>query len=119
MPHIVRFTQAARLHIQRFLSPLGKGAGIRLGVQKSGCSGYAYCVDTKLGPQPEDICFEEAGLRVFIDAPSIPMLKGTVIDVVEKVLHQKQLQFDNPNAIASCGCGESFTLKTEPTHKDT
>lgn len=65
-------------------------------------------------PKESDIVIKIlAELIVAIDVKSLYMIKGTVVDYVEKQLGQYQLQFDNPNAIRICGCGESFHLKEE------
>lgn len=109
----IKITDSARRHIQNFLAPLGKHAGFRFGVKKSGCSGYSYVADVAESPKADEICFEENHIRIFIDEASIPIVKGTVIDLVEKEFGQKQLQFHNKNVGDSCGCGESFTVKSD------
>jgi iron-sulfur cluster assembly protein len=109
----IHITDSARTHIQKFLTTMDKEAGFRLGVKKSGCSGYAYIADVVAKLAENELLVEENGLRIFIDKNSIPVLKGTVIDLIDKGLSQKQLQFNNPNVEDSCGCGESFTVKAD------
>lgn len=106
----ITITNSARDHIQNFLKSMGKDAGFKIGVKKSGCSGYAYVADVATEASQGDLCLMENGVRVFIDRDSIPMLQGTVIDLVDKGLSQKQLCFNNPNVEDTCGCGESFTV---------
>lgn len=108
----ITITESARTHIQKFLVSMGENAGFKIGVKKSGCSGYAYMADVAENPDKDDLCLNEHGLRIFIDQASIPIIQGTVIDLVDKGLSQKQLCFNNPNVEDSCGCGESFTVKS-------
>lgn len=80
---------------------------VRLAVHPSGCSGFRYRVDPADSILEGDRVFESGGLRVAVDALSLPYLQGTVVDVVQEGL-ARRLRFDNPNARQSCGCGESF-----------
>jgi iron-sulfur cluster assembly protein len=114
-PANITLTDKARAHIQHFLTTLGPQAGFRFGVKKSGCSGYAYVADIAAEPKTDELCFEENGIRIFIDPnpESIRIIKGTCIDLLEKEFGQKQLIFKNANVADSCGCGESFTVKSE------
>lgn len=109
----ITITKSARAHIQKFLISMGEDAGFKIGVKKSGCSGYAYIADVAAEPGKDDLCLNDHGLRIFIDSASIPIIQGTVIDLVDKGLSQKQLCFNNPNVEDSCGCGESFTVKSD------
>jgi len=113
----IKITDSARAHIQNFLATLGEQAGFRFGVKKSGCSGYAYIADVASKPQEGELCIEENGIRIFMDEASLPIVKGTVIDLVEKGFGQKQLCFNNGNVEDSCGCGESFTVKSGEEHE--
>lgn len=108
---IIQITDSARTHLQAFIAPLGEQAGFRIAVKKSGCSGFSYLADIAKAPQPQDICVVENKVNVFIDANSVDIIRGTIIDLQDKGFGQKQLAFNNPNAEAYCGCGESFTLK--------
>jgi len=109
----ITITDTARDHIQNFLKTMGENAGFKLGVKASGCSGFAYVVDIAQQPGENDECIDINNVRVFIDKDSIPMLKGTMVDLKDKGIGQKQLCFNNPNVEDSCGCGESFTVKSE------
>lgn len=86
--------------------------GIRLSVKKAGCSGYEYVVEYAYNPPKEDdLCFEHEGAKVVVDPMIVAKyLKGTEIDYQEE-LTQQGLVFNNPNATAHCGCGESFTMR--------
>jgi iron-sulfur cluster assembly protein len=108
---IVHLTEAAEAHIKNFLTPMKEGAGFRIDIKKTGCSGYAYLVDVVEAPKENDIVTEQNGLKLFIAERGIDLLKGTTIDYQQKGPNQKQLVFNNPNADDYCGCGESFTIK--------
>ncbi len=86
-------------------------AGLRVGVRGGGCSGFQYALafDTQ---RDGDAVFESHGLRLLVDGPSLPYVKGAVIDYVEG-LQGAGFKVDNPNVIAACGCGSSFRVAEE------
>lgn len=105
----VSITDAALAHIRERMSA-GAGQALRFGAGKSGCSGYMYVLDFIEKPEPDDRAFQVAeGLTVYIDHSLLPILHGTRIDYVTEGLNSS-MQFDNPNARAQCGCGESFSV---------
>jgi len=106
----VTLTSAALAHARRFLHDTG-ALGLRFGVKRTGCSGWGYVVDLAREAAAGDTVFEVDGLRVLIDAESLPLVDGTEIDYVRSGLNQ-QFVFHNPRAVAECGCGESFTTDT-------
>ncbi len=109
---IITLTPAAQAHISGFLKPASENVGFRVGVKKSGCSGFAYLLDIA-EPQAGDIRLEQGGVPIFVAEDSVQVLQGSVVDLVEKEVNQKQLVFNNPNVVDSCGCGESFTVQDE------
>jgi len=104
----VSLTDAAANRVQQFLLKEGRSA-LRLGVEKTGCSGWAYTVQLDDEARPDDTVVEEKGIRILIDAASLPFLKGSAIDFAADGL-SRTFRFDNPNATEECGCGESFTI---------
>ena len=80
---------------------------VRLSVVPSGCSGLGYRVDAADAIRGDDTVFECGGVRVAVDALSLPYLQGAAVDLVQEGL-ARRLRFDNPNAHRRCGCGESF-----------
>lgn len=111
MQNPITFTEAAKKHIQSFFDP--PKSTLRIGIKKTGCSGYAYLVDIVEQPRENDLSFVEQDIPVYLAADCLPLIQGTVLDFVEKGSGQKQLVFNNPNAEDFCGCGESFTIKEE------
>jgi len=105
----VTLTEKAAEHVKSFLSNRGSGAGLRLGVKTSGCSGMAYVLEFADDVEPEDQVFETHGVRIIIDSKSLLYLDGTELDFVKEGLNEG-FQFNNPNVKDSCGCGESFNV---------
>jgi len=103
----ISLSPAAHARVNQFLSGR-EAAGFRLGVKRTGCSGWGYVVDVAETLNPDDSCFEQDGVRIVVDAASLPLVAGTEIDFVRRGLNQ-EFVFRNPNAAAECGCGESFT----------
>lgn len=105
----ITLTSQAAEHVSRYLAKRGKGQGLRLGVRTTGCSGMAYKLEYVDEPNTDDSVFEQHGVKVFIDAKSLPYLEGTELDYGREGLNEG-FKFTNPNEKASCGCGESFTV---------
>lgn len=114
----VTLTESAAEHILKTLSQRGKAIGLRVGVRPQGCTGYAYIVEIAESVQDSDRVFEQAGVKIIIDEASLPILEGTQLDYVTKGLN-RSFEFNNPNAEHYCGCGESFSLKSEKTTETT
>lgn len=106
---MINVTPAAARHIQKSLYKRGSGLGLRLAVKTSGCSGYAYALEFVDQANAEDTCFEAHGVSVIVDPRSLGMLDGTELDFVREGLNEG-FKFNNPNARANCGCGESFAV---------
>ena len=111
----VTVTHLAFLHIQGILSAQAQPCVFRLGLKKSGCSGYRYDPQLVSEPEPTDHAMEpHKGWIMYIQADTEAYFDGLTLDVVEKNLGT-QLIFLNPNAEDECGCGESFNLKGPPS----
>jgi iron-sulfur cluster assembly protein len=78
-------------------------------VRKTGCSGFAYVVNYADETHPDDLVFEDHGVRVYVDRESLAMIDGTEVDFVKQGLNEA-FKFRNPNTKGECGCGESFTV---------
>lgn len=104
----IRLTPAAAARVEQFMSR-DEGLGMRLGVRKTGCSGWAYEVDIAREINDVDTVFEDQGVKVVVDAKSLDLVEGTEIDFVREGLN-RVFRFRNPNVVDECGCGESFTV---------
>jgi len=105
----ISLTHAAAERVKTFLASRGKGLGLRLGVRKTGCSGFAYVVNYADDTAASDLVFEDRGVKVFVDPESLPLIRGTTVDFVKQGLNEA-FRFHNPNIKGECGCGESFSV---------
>jgi iron-sulfur cluster assembly protein len=92
-----------------FLAKRGSGIGLRLGVRKTGCSGFAYVVNYAEEIGADDVVFEQDGVKVIVDRESLQLIDGTQVDFVQQGLNEA-FKFRNPNVSGECGCGESFSV---------
>lgn len=81
----------------------------RVSVEGGGCSGFQYKFDLVTAPETDDLVLEKAGATVLIDPVSLGYMAGSEIDFVDDLIGAS-FKIKNPNAVASCGCGTSFTL---------
>ena len=105
----ISLTTAAADRVRSFLGTRGQGIGLRLGVRKTGCSGFAYVINYADETTPADLVFEDQGVKVFVDRDSLPYIDGTEVDFVKQGLNEA-FKFRNPNTKGECGCGESFNV---------
>lgn len=105
----ISLTSSAATRVKSFLEKRGRGVGLRIGVRKSGCSGYAYTIDYADAIAADDVVFDRDGVKVIIDPTSLSLIDGTEVDFVKDGLNEA-FKFRNPNVKGECGCGESFTV---------
>jgi iron-sulfur cluster assembly protein len=105
----ISLTPAAATRVREHLARRGQGLGLRLGVKVAGCSGFAYVVDFADSTGPEDVVFEDQGVKVYVHRAALDQLDGTRVDFVRQGLNES-FRFENPKAKGECGCGESFTV---------
>lgn len=105
----VTVTESAARQIQKQLTKRGSGLGLRLGVKKSGCSGFAYVLDYVDAFDETDQLFETAGVKIVVKSDDLAMLDGIEIDYRREGLNVA-FKFNNPNVKGMCGCGESFAV---------
>lgn len=104
----IKLTPAALDRVRQFLASEPAALGLRFGVERTGCSGWGYVVELAHEVREGDSISEHEGLRIHVDPVSLPLVGGTTIDFVRRGLNH-EFVFENPNAAAACGCGESFT----------
>jgi iron-sulfur cluster assembly protein len=105
----ITLTEKAAAHVSDFLSKRGKGAGLRVGVRSSGCSGMSYKLDFVDTVNAEDLTFQSHGVTLIVDPKSFPFIDGTEVDFAKEGLNEA-FKFNNPNVKDACGCGESFNV---------
>jgi iron-sulfur cluster assembly protein len=105
----IQLTSAALIRMQNFLAANPQAAGVRFGVRKTGCSGYAYTVDLAESIAANDRVLDQDGVTIVVDENSLPLVDGTEIDFARQGLNS-MFVFRNPNSTGECGCGESFTV---------
>jgi len=105
----IALTESAARRVQAQLARRGRGLGLRVGVKKSGCSGYAYTLDYADTADSEDEVFQSHGAAVVVRREHLPMLQGLTVDFQKDGLNEA-FKFLNPNVKGECGCGESFAV---------
>ncbi len=105
----ISLTESAAGRVRQYLDKRGKGVGLRLGVTKTGCSGYSYVVNYADDVASGDIVFEDKGVKVVVDPEALPLIDGTEVDFVKNGLNEA-FSVRNPNVAGECGCGESFNV---------
>jgi len=111
---MIELTDKGAAKVQDFLgqqqSP-AETAGLRVGVRGGGCSGFQYALAFDV-QRDGDTVFESHGIRLLVDEQSLPYVSGAQVDYVDG-LQGAGFQVNNPNVIASCGCGSSFRVRDE------
>ena len=105
----ISLTEAAAERVSKYLEARGKGVGLRLGVNKTGCSGYSYVINYADENGEADVVFEDQGVKVVVDPAALALIDGTEVDFVKNGLNEA-FSFRNPNVSGECGCGESFNV---------
>ena len=106
----ITLTDNAADRVRRFLAKRGAGIGLRLGVKRTGCSGFAYTVNYADEVGDSDVVFDTADVKVVVDEDSLQYIDGTEVDYVREGINEA-FKFRNPLAAGECGCGESFSLE--------
>jgi iron-sulfur cluster assembly protein len=111
---MVTLTDIATEKVKAFLdseNAAATGAGLRVGVRGGGCSGFQYSL--ALDEQREDDqVFEHQGIKVLVDPASLRYVDGSTVDYTESLMGAG-FEVQNPNVVASCGCGSSFRVKDD------
>jgi iron-sulfur cluster assembly accessory protein len=105
----VELTEAAARRIVAIVASETGMTALRVSVEGGGCSGFSYKFDLTAERNPDDTAIERDGATVLVDEMSLIYMGGSVIDFVDDLIGQS-FQIRNPNAVASCGCGTSFSV---------
>lgn len=114
----ITLTERAADQIRRQLTKRGKGFALRLGLKKSGCSGFSYLFDFADKIQETDELFESNDAKIVVNRADLPVFDGAEIDFVQEGLNS-MFKLRNPNIDNACGCGESFSLKKQEKFQET
>jgi iron-sulfur cluster assembly protein len=105
----ISLSKSAAERVQTYLEARGAGIGLRLGITKTGCSGYSYVINYAQEISQDDIIFEDRGVKIVVDPDALTLIDGTQVDFVKNGLNEA-FSFKNPNTTGECGCGESFNV---------
>ena len=106
----ISLTPAAVEYVKRLRAKEQKeGQALRVGVKAGGCSGFTYFLGFTDSRRENDLVLVYDGIAVYVDPRSLEILDGTEIDY-QRGLLGAGIQFKNPRAKKSCGCGESFNV---------
>jgi len=111
---IVDLTPAAAEKVKELAAqePAGEAGVLRVAIQGGGCSGFQYGLGFDRAAEEDDVELQLHGVTVVVDQYSAPYLRGATIDFVNG-LQESGFKIENPNAVASCGCGHSFQVADE------
>jgi iron-sulfur cluster assembly accessory protein len=107
--NLVRLTPAAGAKLGALIARDRQGDFLRIAITGGGCNGLSYKLRFAVEPKRGDILVRTADTQVLVDAKTALYLKGTVLDYSDKMIGGG-FKFTNPNAKASCSCGESFSV---------
>lgn len=109
----ITLTEAAAQAVQELMARRNlEGYALRVFISGGGCSGFQYGMALEGRTREQDLVFEAYGVKVVVDEVSINYLRGATIDYVDELMGSG-FKIHNPNAVASCGCGQSFRTSGE------
>ena len=101
----ITLTESAARQITTHISERGEGIGLRLGVKRTGCSGFAYVVDVADQLTPDDVLLDYRAIQIVVNMEHLPLLEGTEIDFVRQGLSDR-CRWRKPNVSGEGLCGE-------------
>lgn len=105
----VSMSASAAAQIKTIMQKQGVDRYLRVAVEGGGCSGFQYKFDFADAPEDDDIVLERDGAKILIDEVSVGFLEGSEIDYARELIGAA-FKIHNPNAVAACGCGTSFSI---------
>jgi iron-sulfur cluster assembly protein len=106
---LVRLTESAGTKVRALVARENQGEFLRIAITGGGCNGLSYKLKFTPEPKRGDILVRSSGVSVVVDARTALYLKGTQLDYSTQLI-AGGFKFSNPNAKASCSCGESFSV---------
>lgn len=108
----ITLTEKASTRLKDIIQSKGLDLALRVMVRPGGCSGFEYGMALERNPRPDDSTLEVDGVKVVVDPNSYSFLDGATIDYVDSLMGGG-FAINNPNAVAACGCGQSFKTKDQ------
>jgi iron-sulfur cluster assembly protein len=106
---LIKVSASAAQKVESLLQKQGRPNGVlRVAVVGGGCSGLQYKMDLQDQPANRDILVESGGVKVVVDPKSALYVTGSELDYID-ALQDGGFKVKNPNAAATCSCGESFS----------
>ena len=109
---LIRLSAPAGVKVRSLAAREAQGGFLRVAISGGGCNGLSYKMRFVGEAKPADILVRSEGVEVLVDPKSALYLRGTHLDYSDKMIGGG-FKFSNPNAKASCSCGESFSLSRE------
>jgi iron-sulfur cluster assembly protein len=110
---IVSLTESAAGAVQELMAKRDlQGYALRVFISGGGCSGFQYGMALEGNPRAQDTIFEQHGVKLVVDEVSIQYLRGATVDYVDELMGSG-FKIHNPNAVSTCGCGNSFRTSGE------
>jgi iron-sulfur cluster assembly protein len=106
---LIRLTDSARTKVRDLIARERDARYLRVGISGGGCNGLSYKLKFVSDARRGDILVRLDDVQVLVDSKSALYLKGTVLDYSHAMI-AGGFEFSNPNAKASCSCGESFSI---------
>ena len=106
---LVRLTEVAGMQAEKLMHREEQGEFLRIRITGGGCNGLSYKLKFVSSAKKGDILVESSGMSVLVDSKTALYLRGTTLDFSDNLVGGG-FKFMNPNAKASCSCGESFNL---------
>ncbi|HVU15579.1 MAG TPA: iron-sulfur cluster assembly accessory protein [Candidatus Didemnitutus sp.] len=107
--NLVRLTSDAGVKVLELIARERQGEYLRIAITGGGCNGLSYKLRFTGEPRRGDILVQSANVPVLVDPKTALYLKGTILDYSHRMV-AGGFKFSNPNAKASCSCGESFNV---------
>ncbi|PTX97983.1 iron-sulfur cluster assembly accessory protein [Opitutus sp. ER46] len=107
--NLIQLTEAAGIKARALIARENQGNHLRIAITGGGCNGLSYKMKFVPEPRRGDLVVLTAGVSVLVDSKSALYLKGTHLDYSNAMIGGG-FKFTNPNAKASCSCGESFSV---------
>ncbi len=109
-PKAITLSDAAAARVKEIMARAeGKVVGVRVSVKNTGCAGMSYAMEYASEINPMDEKVEDKDVTILIDPKAVLFLIGTEMDYKTDKF-ESGFVFKNPNAVDTCGCGESFRV---------